>query len=300
VARTLPWIALLATVAVAVAPAASAAQDARAVVCPAIDAAPRDLAARVESLGAPGRDALLALATSAPADSRCGLAGLAAVRDARVVPLLAGAIAAAPADPEVWRLVRWAAFVAGGPDAALAAPFVPLLAALDTPAARAASGDDRLRLLGELDHAEARDRLVAALDEPMSEGAIDAAIHALARQREPRARARVAALGAEMANGLATNATYEQARRLGAVSFYLLVLAPDTEREGIAHLARLSPGDQADTVAWAAQTLCEHGVRRPDAHAASEALRAAVVSAAATAGIAWQGLARGTFVCPAP
>jgi hypothetical protein len=134
----------------------------------------------------------------------------------------------------------------------------------------------------------------------MSEGAIDAAIHALARQREPRARARVAAIGAEMANGLATNATYEQARRLGAVSFYLLVLAPDTEREGIAHLARLSPGDQADTVAWAAQTLCEHGVRRPDAHAASEALRAAVVSAAATAGIAWQGLARGTFVCPAP
>lgn len=299
-ARTLLWIVSVSIVALGATALVWAGQDARSLVCAAVDQAPRDLAARVDSLGPPGRAALLELAAGSSEEARCGLAGLAAVRDARVVPLLVRAIAAAPADPDVWRLVRWAAFMAGGPDPAPATPFVALLAALDAPAARAAAGDDRLRLLGELDRSEARDRLVAALDEPLADDALDAAIHALARQREPRARARVAALGAEMANGLATNATYEQARRLGAVSFYLLVLAPDTQREGIAHLARLSPGDQADTVAWAAQTLCEHGVRRPDARAASEALRAAVASAAATAGVAWQGLARGTFACPAP
>jgi len=279
---------------------ASARQDARAVVCPAVDAAPRELAGRVESLGAPGRAALLEMAAGPPADARCGLAGLAAVRDARVVPLLARAMAAAPADADVWRLARWAAFVAGGPEPAIGAPFVPLVAALDAPAARAAAGDDRLRLLGELDHPSARDRLVASLDEPLSEQAVDAAIHALARQREPRPRARVSGLGADVASGLAGNATYEQARRLGAVAFYLLVLAPETQRDGLAHLARLSPRDQADTVAWAAQTLCEDGVRHPGARAEALALRAAVVSAAAAAGVAWDGLARGTFACPSP
>lgn len=299
-ARTLLWIVSLSTVALAVTPTASAGQDVRAAVCAAVDLPPRDLAARVDSLGQAGRAALLELAAGSSADARCGLAGLAAVRDARVVPLLARAIAAAPADTDVWRLVRWAAFVAGGPDAALAAPFGPLLAALDAPAARAAAGDDRLRLLGELDQAEARDRLVAALDEPMADGAIDAAIHALARQREPRARTRVAALGAEMANGLATNATYEQARRLGAVAFYLLVLAPETQREGFAHLARLSPRDQEDTVAWAAQTLCEHGVRHPDSRDASLAVRRTVVSGAAAAGVAWDHLPRGAFACTTP
>lgn len=298
-ARAVPSISL-AAVALGLTLTAAAGQDARAVVCAALDAAPRDIAARVESLGASGRDALADLAAGAPSDARCGLAGLAAVRDGRVVPLLARAIAAAPADPDVWRLVRWAAFVAGGPDPALTAPFVSLLAALDAPAARAAAGDDRLRLLGELDHADARDRLVAAFDAPMSDSDVDAAIHAVARQREPRVRERVAALGAEVANGLATNATYEQARRLGAVSFYLLVLAPDTQREGLAHLARLSPRDQADTVAWAAQTLCEHGVRHPDARAATLALRSAVVGAATSAGVAWERLERGAFICPVP
>ena len=298
--RSVLWITWFATVVLTVAPGVSAGQDARAVVCGALESAPRDLAARVETLGPAGRAALLELAAGPPAEARCGLAGLAAVRDARVVPLLTRAIADAPADAEVWRLVRWAAFVAGGPEPALAAPFVPLLAALDTPAARAAAGDDRLRLLGELDRPEARDRLVAALDVPMADGALDAAIHALARQREPRVRNRVAALGAELAHGLATNATYEQARRLGAVAFYLLVLAPETRREGLAHLARLSPQDQADTVAWAAQTLCEYGVRHPESRAATYAVRDGVLSAAAAAGVAWHGLARGTFVCSVP
>lgn len=297
-ARAVWWISL-AAVAVGLTLTASAGQDARAVVCPAVDAAPRDLAARVESLGASGRDTLLAFAAGPPADTRCGLAGLAAVRDVRVVPLLARAISAAPADPDVWRLVRWAAFVAGGPESALGTPFVPLIPVLDSPAARIAAGDDRLLLLGELDHHEARDRLVATFESALPAGAIDAAIHALARQREPRARTRVIALGAEVASGLAGNATYEQARRLGAVAFYLLTLAPDTQRDGVAHLARLSPQDQADTVAWAAQTLCEHGVRHPDTRAAASALRTSLV-AAAPAGIAWEGLARGTFTCTAP
>ena len=300
VTRACSWIPLVVIAALSAAPGAAAAQDARALVCSAVDDTPREIATRVESLGAAGRTALLGLAAGPPADARCGLAGLAAVRDARVVPLLARAISAAPADPDVWRLVRWAAFVAGGPDATLAAPFVPLLAVLDAPAARGAAGDDRLRLLGELDRAEARDRLVAALDEPLSEATLDAAIHALARQRDPRVRERVATLGAEMASGLATNATYEQARRLGAVAFYLLVLAPETQRDGFAHLARLSPGDREGTVAWAAQTLCEYGVRHPDSRAATLALRSAVVRSAAAAGVAWDHLPRGAFACTAP
>ncbi len=275
------------------------AQDTRGRVCAAVDGPPRELATLVTSLGEAGRATLLDLATGGPADARCGLAGLAAVRDPRVVPRLARAIADAPADPDVWRLVRWAAFVAGGPEPALATPFVPLLPVLDSPAARRAAGDDRLRLLGELDDPQARDRLVASLDDPLPDGTIDAAIHALARQRDPRARARVLALGADVANGLAGNATYEQARRLGAVVFYLLTLAPDTQRDGLAHLARLSPQDQADTVAWAAQTLCEHGVRHADTRAAAHALRASLVSAV-PAGVAWDGLARGTFTCAAP
>lgn len=289
---TCAWLTLAALASLA---APAAAQDPRTVVCAALDRAPRELAILVEPLGEPGRAVLLRMAGAGAAEADCGLAGLAAVRDPRVVPLLAAAIAAAPADPDVWRRVRWAAFVAGGPDPAIGMPFGPLVAALETPAARAAAGDDRLRLLGELDRAEARDRLVATLDEPLPEAAIDAAIHALARQRDRRARPRVLALGADVASGLAGNATYEQARRLGAVAFYLLALSAETQPDGFAHLARLSPQDRADTVAWTVQTLCEHGVRFPDARATTQALRAAVVSAAAT--LMWDGLVRGTFAC---
>ena len=297
--RAVRGIPSLVIVALTVAGPHASAQDVRERVCAAVDGPPRELAARVTALDASGRAALLALTAGAPADARCGLAALAAVRDPRVVPLLVRVIAGAPADPDVWRLVRWAAFVAGGPEPAQAAAFVPLLSALDSPAARRAAGDDRVRLLGELDDPQARDRLVASLDETLPDGTIDAAIHALARQREPRARTRVVALGADVANGLAGNATYEQARRLGAVAFYLLALAPDTQRDGLAHLARLSPQDQADTVAWAAQTLCEAGVRHPDARAAVHALRASLLGAA-PAGVAWSGLERGTFTCAGP
>ena len=280
--RAVRGIPSLVIVALTVAGPHASAQDVRERVCAAVDGPPRELAARVTALDASGRAALLDLAAGTPADARCGLAALAAVRDPRVVPLLVRVIAEAPADPDVWRLVRWAAFVAGGPEPALAAPFVPLLSALDSPAARRAAGDDRVRLLGELDDPQARDRLVASLDETLPDGTVDAAIHALARQREPRARARVVALGAE-----------------GAVAFYLLALAPDTQRDGLAHLARLSPQDQADTVAWAAQTLCEAGVRHPDARAAVHALRASLLGAA-PAGVAWSGLERGTFTCAVP
>lgn len=277
----------------------AAAQDVRTVVCAAIDRPPREIAALVEPLGEAGRSALLALA-SARDHATCGLAGLAAVRDRRVVPLLVDAIAAAPADTNVWRLVRWAAFVAGGPDRAVGAPFGALIATLQTPAASAAAGDDALRLLGELDTPAAREHLVATLDRPLADGAIDAAVHALARQHEPAPRARVSALGAEVAANLGGNATYEQARRLGAAAFYLLVLGSDTERDGLALLARLSPQDQADAAAWAMQTLCERAVRRPAERVAATARRDALAEVFAAAGVAWQSLERGAFPCSSP
>ncbi|MBP7778672.1 MAG: hypothetical protein KA371_16275 [Acidobacteria bacterium] len=277
---------------------AAGGQDARAVVCPALDRTPREIAAVVEPLGDAGRNALVAMASGAAADTACGLAGLAAVRDPRVVPLLVAAIQAAPADAEVWRLVRWAAFLAGGPDPALGAGLAALIATFELPAARAAAGDDVLRLLGELDVPAARARLVAEFDRPLADGAIDAAIHALARQREPRPRARVAALGAELAAGLAGNATYEQARRLGAVAFYQLVLGLDTRADGLSMLARLAPEDRADTAAWAMQTLCEQGVRRPDSRESATAVRASLGDALSSAGVRWDHLARGAFLCP--
>lgn len=280
--------------------APSTAQDVRAVVCAARDRSAHELATVVESLGEPGRSALVAMAGASTTDALCGLAGLAAVRDRRVVPLLVAAIAAAPADSEVWRLVRWAAFVAGGPDPSQAAPFGALIPVLDTPKARAAAGDDFLRLLGELDSAEARDYLLRSLDSEQPDAARDAAIHALARQREPRARQRVAALGADVASGLAGNATYEQSRRLGAVAFYLLALGPDTIELGLGLVARQAPEDRADTAAWTTATLCEHAVRRPETRTATTAHREAVAAALTGAGVRWDTLVRGAFSCGRP
>ncbi len=278
---------------------AAGGQDVAALVCPALERTPRELAALVEPLGDAGRAALVTMASAEGAERACGLAGLAAVRDPRVVPLLVAAIQSAPADAEVWRLVRWAAFVAGDPDPAAGAPLVALIDSFDAPAARAAAGDDLLRLLGELDTPAARDRLVTELDRPLSDSAIDATVHALARQRESRPRAQVAALGAEVAAGLAGNATYEQARRLGAAAFYLLALGPETRAEGMALLAKMSPQDQADTAAWASQTLCEQAVRRPDTAEAALALRKTLGDAFAAAGVRWDHLVRGAFTCPA-
>lgn len=274
------------------------AQEVRAIVCPATDRPPRELAALVEPLGEAGRAALLTLASARGEDAVCGLAGLAAVRDARVVPLLISAVDAAPADTNVWRLVRWAGFIAGGPDPAVGAPLSALVPRLEAPAARAAAGDDGLRLLGELGTPAAREHLVATLDRRLSDAAVDAAVHALARQQEPSARARVSALGAEVAASLGGNATYEQARRLGAAAFYLLVLGADTQREGLALLARLSPQDQADTAAWAMQTLCERGVRRPAQRVDATGRREALADAFGAAGVVWQSLVRGAFPCP--
>ncbi len=279
--------------------ATAAGQDVRAVVCSALDKTPREIAALVEPLGETGRAALLTMAETATGDTACGLAGLAAVRDPRVVPRLVTAIQAAPADADVWRLLRWAAFVAGGPDPDLGAPLQALIPAFEAPAARAAAGDDWARLLGELAAPAAREQLLAELERPLPDSAIDAVVHALARQREPRPRARVAALGAEVASGLAGNATYEQARRLGAAAFYLLALGPETRAEGMALLAKMSPQDQADTAAWASQTLCEQAVRRPDTADAALALRKTLGDAFAAAGVRSDHLTRGAFTCPA-
>ena len=108
------------------------------------------------------------------------------------------------------------------------------------------------------------------------------------------------ALGADVASGLAGNATYEQARRLGAVAFYQLVLGAETQRDGLAMLTRLAPADRADTAAWAMQTLCEQAVRRPGTRADALALRASLGDAFAAAGVGWDHLVRGAFPCPPP
>ena len=105
-------------------------------------------------------------------------------------------------------------------------------------------------------------------------------------------------LGHAEADGLATNATYEQARRIGAAAFYLLALGPDTRDDGLRLLTRLSPADQADAAAWAMQTLCERAVRRPADAPTITAARADLAASLAQRDIAWTSLTRGTFVCP--
>ena len=92
----------------------------------------------------------------------------------------------------------------------------------------AAAGDDAIRLLGAIDHPAARDRLVAEFTRPQPDTTLDALIHALARQGEPRVRERVVALGQEAVATRSGNLTYEQASRIGVVAFYLLALAPAT------------------------------------------------------------------------
>lgn len=123
-------------------------------------------------------------------------------------------------------------------------------------------------------------------------------MQALARQGDPRARARITTLGQTVVNGLGGNAMFEEARRIHAAAFYLLSLGPGTHDAGLAMLTRLSPADQADAAAWAVQTLCERGVRRPTERAAAMDARAALVEALAGRGIRWDAVTRGMFPCP--
>ncbi|MGE0815269.1 MAG: hypothetical protein AB7O28_02635 [Vicinamibacterales bacterium] len=282
-------------------PVGAAQPDAVRALCAPVDQAPAALARRAAALDDAGRSAAAALAASAaPADALCGVSVLAAVRDPRVGPLLVAAVQSPALREDAFRLVRWAAFVAGGPDPAAGRAVLPLVAVLESPALRAAVGDDAVRLLGEIDADEARARLLAELERPASEASADAAIHGLARQREARARQRVHALGRAVASTLSTNPVYEESRRMAAVAFYELALGADAAADGLAMLGYLPASDQADAGAWAVQTLCEQGVRHPDRRAALDAERAALIAALDARGLAWRPLARGMFPCPSP
>jgi hypothetical protein len=274
----------------------------RAVLCAPVDQPPAEAARTLESLGEAARAALLKLAgSSAAADATCGVAGLAALRDRRVLPPLQAALANPAFHDDAYRFARWAAHVAGGPEADLGAAFLPLVKALEDPAVWKAAGDDATRLLGEIDHPAARARLVAEFARPQTDATIDALIHALARQGEPSVHARIVALGQEAVGSRSGNLTYEQARRIGAVSFYLLVGAPATRVAGLEMLRQLTPGDQADVAAWTAQTWCERAARRPVERDAAERARASLAAEFDGMNIRWSQLVRGDFTCtPAP
>ncbi|MGD9906860.1 MAG: hypothetical protein AB7U83_25630 [Vicinamibacterales bacterium] len=271
----------------------------RAVLCDGLDRPPADRAAALAALGDPGRERLRALAASpTPADAACGVAGLAALRDRQLPTLLAAALKQPAMRDDAYRMARWAAFAAGGPAADLGPTYAPVVDTLADPAIRAAVGDDAVRLLGEIDHPSARDRLVAELDRPQSDTTIDAVIHALARQGEGRPRARVVALGQEAVASRSGNLTYEQASRIGAVAFYLLALGPESRAEGLEFLRQMAPDPQADTAAWTVQTWCERAVRRPAGREAAEAMRTTLAAEFDGMGIRWRTLARGAFTCP--
>ena len=273
----------------------------RAALCAAVDKPPAQTARTLEPLGEAGLLALMALAgSSQSADAACGVAGLAALRDRRVVPLVQAALANPAFRDDGYRFARWAAYVAGGPEVDLGATFLPLVKALENPAVWKAAGDDAIRLLGEIDHPAARARLVAEFGRPQSDATVDALIHALARQAESSVHARVVALGLEAVSSRSGNLTYEQARRIGSVSFYLLAGEPATRATGLEMLRQMAAGDQADTAAWTVQTWCERAVRRPAERDAAERTRASLVAEFDAMNIRWSQLVRGSFTCGPP
>jgi hypothetical protein len=285
----------------AAAPAQTSPDAAVRALCAAPESAPATMATRAAAIGGAGLTTATTLASSTvPAEVMCGVAVLAAARDTRAVAPLLASVRADAFRSDTFRLVRWAAYLAGGPDVALGRQLLPLLSAFDVPGIRAAASDDAIRLLGEIDDDAARDRLMAEFARPASDAALDAAVHALARQREPRARDRIAAIGQDAVATRSGNTTFEQARRMGAVAFYQLVLGPDTVPAGLAMLRQLALPDQEDTAAWAAQTLCERAVRRPADREPVEKHRAAVVGEFDRLGLSWARLQRGAFPCPLP
>ena len=270
----------------------------RDLLCAPVDQPPAETARLLASHGEAGRAALLQLAASSQgADAACGVAGLAALRDRRVVAPVKAALTNPALRGEAYRFARWAAYVAGGPETDLGPVFLPLVEVLADPAVWAAAGADAIRLLGEIDHPAARDRLVTEFARPQTDTTLDALIHALARQGEPRIQARASALGEEAVGARSGNLTYEQASRIGAVAFYLLALGPDTTAEGVQQLRQLAPREQQDTAAWAAQTWCERATRRPAEREAAERTRAALVAEFDRLDARWRELVRGSFTC---
>lgn len=279
---------------------ASARQGAPEKLCGVEDRTPDVLARLLEPLGEAGRTALIALAESPdPAEVLCGIGGLAALRDRRVIPYLDAALRNPGMRERAHLLARWAAFLAGGPDPDLGAAMLKVVEAITDQPAWNAAGLDALWFLGEVDHPAARERLLVDLDQPSSDAGLDAAIHALARHGDPRARGRIAAVGLQAAREKSGNATPEQARRLGAVAFYQLALGPETMAEGMATLGAIAARDQEDAAAWAVHTLCERAVRRPSEAAAIEAHRRALVEDLDRLGVSWHA-ARGNFGCEPP
>jgi hypothetical protein len=274
-----------------------AGQGVREGLCGSVDRAPTDVARQLEPLGESGRVALMALAESADASEvLCGVAGLASLRDRRAIPLMEKALRNPGMRENARLLARWAAYLAGGPDPDLGAAMLTVVEAITERAVWNAAGLDAIWLLGEVDHPAARDRLLLDLDQPSSDASLDAAIHALARHGDARARGRIAAVGLQAAREKSGNATPEQARRLGAVAFYQLALGPETIAEGMATLGTIATRDQDDAAAWAVHTLCERSVRRPDARAAIDAHRLALVEEIDRLGISWHET-RGNFGC---
>ncbi|MGE0360096.1 MAG: hypothetical protein AB7H93_03935 [Vicinamibacterales bacterium] len=289
---------MLALLVLAVVTAQAAAPD-RSVLCASVDRPPAELAAALASTGEGGREALRALAASpTPADAVCGVAGLAALRDRQLPVLLVAALKNPALRDDAYRLARWAAFAAGGPEADLGPTYAPVVDVLADPALWTALGDDAIRLLGEIDHPSARDRLVAELDKPQRDTTLDAILHALARQGEARPRAKIVALGREAVASRSGNLTYEQASRIGTVSFYLFTLGPESRAEGMEFLRQMAVDPQADTAAWAVQTWCERAVRRPAERAAASRMHPALAAEFDAMSVGWRTLTRGMFTCP--
>lgn len=296
-----PWLAAIALGLVASAPTRAGelgqAVVSRQALCDAAQRSPTDAAQALQAFGDDGRGRLLQLAAADQvADAACGIAGLAALRDRRLVPLVQSALTRVALQSETYRLLRWAAYVAGGPESDLGPAFLPIVDTLTT-TVWANAGDDAIRLLGEVDDPAARDRLVREFDRPQSDSTVDALIHALARQGEPRVREHVTALGREAVGARSGNATYEQARRIGAVAFYQLALATDAMTDGLRMLGQLAPRDQEDAAAWAVQTWCERSVRRPTAREAATRARLALVAEFDRLNVRWSHLDRGSFSC---
>jgi hypothetical protein len=218
----------------------------------------------------------------------CGIAGLSAAGDRRVIPHIAAALRNASLRDDAYRIARWAAYLAGGAEPDLGAAFTDVVRAFDDRAVWTAAGVDGLYLLGEIDHSDARSRLVAELERPQADPALDALVHALARQGEPRVRARIDALGVEALRAKSGNATPEQAGRLGVVAFYQLALGSETLADGLSTLGTIATRDQQATAAWAVHTLCVRARRRPAERDAIDQYRVSLVAALDQRGVAWQ------------
>jgi hypothetical protein len=264
-------------------------QPSRDALCALEEVPLAERARQLEPLGEAGRRALVALAESPARDELlCGIAGLAALGDRRAIAPLTAAFRNPALRQDDYQLARWAAFLAAGSAPDLGAAMLTVIEAVSDQETWDAAGDDAVYFMGEVDHPTARDRLLIELRLPMRPETLDAVIHALARQGEPRALETITAMGVEALRAKSGNATPEQARRLGAVAFYQLALSPESLADGLATLGTVAVRDQEATAGWAVHTLCARAVRRPAQRAAIEAHRKDLVDALASRGLSWQ------------